>query len=127
MLSMRSIVCLSAAFLGAGAVLAPPRGARAEPPCAPEIQRLCAKVPPGGGRIQGCLKAHESELSHACRSRVDELGREAGVLAASCRWDIGRFCSDVSPGGGHVLACLQGRQDWLTPECKDALSGAGKR
>jgi len=124
---MRSIVCLSAAFLGAGAVLAPPRGARAEPPCAPEIQRLCAKVPPGGGRIQGCLKAHESELSHACRSRVDELEREAGVLAASCRWDIGRFCSDVSPGGGRVLACLQGRQDWLTPECKDALSGAGKR
>jgi len=73
---------------------------------------LCAKVPPGVGRIQGCLKAHESELSDACRSRVDELGREAGVLAASCRWGH-RQVLLRRVAGGWPRTCLPAGQTGL--------------
>ena len=34
--------------------------------CAGDIERLCAGVPPGEGRIKACIKAHITELSAAC-------------------------------------------------------------
>jgi hypothetical protein len=48
-----------------------------------EVQKLCAKVPAGAGRIQACLKEHERELSAPCRARVDELMKEIGAIAAT--------------------------------------------
>ena len=34
--------------------------------CAGDIDRLCAGVPPGEGRIKACMKAHISQLSAPC-------------------------------------------------------------
>ncbi len=34
--------------------------------CAGDIDRLCAGVPPGEGRIKACIKAHITELSAPC-------------------------------------------------------------
>ncbi|MFO1048532.1 MAG: cysteine rich repeat-containing protein [Geminicoccaceae bacterium] len=34
--------------------------------CAADIERLCAGVPPGEGRIKACMKAHISEVSAPC-------------------------------------------------------------
>ena len=34
--------------------------------CAADVDRLCAGVPPGEGRIKACMKAHVSELSAPC-------------------------------------------------------------
>lgn len=34
--------------------------------CASDIDRLCAGVPPGEGRIKACIKAHITELSAPC-------------------------------------------------------------
>jgi hypothetical protein len=34
--------------------------------CAADIERLCAGVPPGEGRIKACMKAHIMELSAPC-------------------------------------------------------------
>lgn len=34
--------------------------------CAGDIERLCAGVPPGEGRIKACMKAHISEVSAPC-------------------------------------------------------------
>ena len=34
--------------------------------CAADIDRLCAGVPPGEGRIKDCMKAQVSQLSASC-------------------------------------------------------------
>jgi hypothetical protein len=34
--------------------------------CAADIDRLCAGVPPGEGRIKACMKAQFSQLSALC-------------------------------------------------------------
>jgi hypothetical protein len=34
--------------------------------CRPDAERLCPGVPPGGGRIISCLKAHKMEMSVGC-------------------------------------------------------------
>src|SRR5580704_4407398 len=35
--------------------------------CAEDAQKLCAGVPPGGGRIVACLKEHRDSLSDRCK------------------------------------------------------------
>jgi hypothetical protein len=40
--------------------------------CRADVERLCAGVKPGGGRIRECFKAHRSEISPACRAALEE-------------------------------------------------------
>jgi len=44
--------------------------------CGHDIDRLCAGVPPGEGRIKACIKAHITELSAPCFDAL--LGAVAG-------------------------------------------------
>jgi Cysteine rich repeat len=37
--------------------------------CAGDIEKLCAGVPAGGGRILACLKQHKDEVSKGCNRR----------------------------------------------------------
>jgi hypothetical protein len=65
---MRQLVCFA---LGAAMALAamPSRAQEARTiarACAGDIDRLCAGVPPGEGRIKACMKAHISEVSAPC-------------------------------------------------------------
>ena len=95
--------------------------ARAQAPCEADIQRLCKDVPIGSGRVQACLKEHEAEVSESCRQKIDGLANEVKLLTLVCRWDIGVFCSNVSPGEGRVLACLEKNAARLSPGCGHEL------
>jgi len=109
-------LAIGAAFL--------PGVARGAAPCVPDIEKFCAHVPTGSGRIQACLKEHEKELSPECAARYQSLEKEMGRLAASCRYDISRFCWDVSPGRGRVARCLDRHRSDLSPVCNDQLRKA---
>ena len=38
--------------------------------CASDVQKLCAGVPSGGGRIIACLKQHQAEVSDGCKQAI---------------------------------------------------------
>ena len=38
--------------------------------CASDVQKLCAGVQPGGGRVLACLKQHKDEVSDGCKQAV---------------------------------------------------------
>jgi hypothetical protein len=38
--------------------------------CAQDVQKLCANVPAGGGRIIACLKQHQDQVSDGCKQAV---------------------------------------------------------
>jgi hypothetical protein len=38
--------------------------------CETDIQKLCPRVQPGGGRIYACLKQHKDRVSPACKQAV---------------------------------------------------------
>ena len=60
------ILTASAATLAADA---PPRSSpRAE--CRADVEKLCAGVERGGGRIASCLRQNESQLSAACKDAL---------------------------------------------------------
>ncbi|MBR0961299.1 cysteine rich repeat-containing protein [Bradyrhizobium japonicum] len=46
---------------------------------------------------------------------------EARAVMQACRTDYRRLCSDVAPGGGRILACLQSHAGQLTPTCAQTL------
>lgn len=92
-----SIRCAVAAVLAvvAGGMLEPqslyaqagsPRGlADVRAACASDVQRLCAGVPAGGGRIVVCLKQHQAELSDGCKQAIAKAlqGSLGGAGAAA--------------------------------------------
>ncbi len=40
-----------------------------EQACQGDVAKFCADVKPGAGRLGACLRAHESELSEACKAQ----------------------------------------------------------
>ena len=56
-----------------------PQASDARTACASDVQRLCAGVQPGGGRVLACLKQHKDEVSDGCKQAVlAAMGRSSG-------------------------------------------------
>jgi cysteine rich repeat protein len=45
----------------------------------------------------------------------------------ACKGDYQKYCKDVTPGGGRIIACLAKESDKLTPACKKVLGEAEKK
>jgi hypothetical protein len=124
---MRSYIGFGLLLLGLAAVSFPRLATAEEAPCLADVKKFCAEVSPGAGGIQKCLKQHEAQLSEACRTRVDALLKEAGLTYAACREDIASFCSNVVPGAGRVVDCLNSNKDRLTSQCSTMLGSMEKK
>jgi len=46
--------------------------------CKEDVARLCPGVAPGGGRIIGCLKQHENEVSIGCGKELKAIKAKMG-------------------------------------------------
>jgi D-serine deaminase-like pyridoxal phosphate-dependent protein len=46
--------------------------------CQADVQKLCATVQPGGGRIVACLKEHKEEVSDACKQAIGKAKQNQG-------------------------------------------------
>lgn len=44
------------------------RAEAAKEACKPDVEKFCASVAAGGGRVMQCLQQHASELSDACKA-----------------------------------------------------------
>lgn len=56
-----------------------------------------------------------------------QLRSETRATMQACRGDYSRLCSNVSPGGGRILACLQSHASELSSSCAQALPRAQAR
>jgi hypothetical protein len=67
-----ALVLAPAAFAQSGGVMSACKG---------DIEKLCASVQPGGGRIGECLKAHKEQVSVGCKLAVaqDVAARRQGA------------------------------------------------
>jgi hypothetical protein len=100
---------------------------RSEGPCAADAKKFCGDVKPGQGAIAKCMKAHEAELSPACRENSKARAEKAGRVREECKPDVEKFCKGIAPGGGRILSCLRARQAELDPACAADIKRAGNR
>lgn len=107
-------------------LVALPERATAADPCAPDIQKLCAGVERGGGRIIKCLREHEAELSDACKARIAAAKAEQ-MKKNPCAADADKFCKGVEPGEGRVAKCLKQHEADLSAACKEARAANRQR
>jgi hypothetical protein len=100
---------------------------RSEGPCAGDVKKFCGNVTPGRGAIAKCMKAHEAELSPACRESSKARAEKAERVREECKADAEKFCKGIAPGGGRILSCLKSRQPELQPACAAEFKRAGNR
>lgn len=41
--------------------------------CAPDMQKLCPGISPGGGKLKACIRDHASEFSKPCMDAMKEV------------------------------------------------------
>lgn len=99
-----------------------------ERPCAEYVKKFCPSERPGTPKAMTCLSSHLSELSEACKKRVESATatRKTGQdwtprQRASCKNDLVKFCKDVKPGAGRLLACIQSHKADVSAECRATL------
>src|SRR5262245_60179160 len=54
------------------------QGAGALAYCKEDVARLCKGIPPGGGKLIGCLKQHENEVSVGCAKELKAIKTKMG-------------------------------------------------
>jgi hypothetical protein len=101
--------------------------ARAEDACKADVERLCAGISPGGGRLAACLKANEAQLSPGCKAERASVSRMVKEVGAACEDDIQSICPDVKPGSGNVLRCLRQSFFSVTPRCQELVRAAQEK
>ena len=127
MLIRNAFVTTAFALFAAGVAAAAGAQQRSQGPCAADVKQFCGDVKPGQGAIAKCMKAHEAELSPACRESSKARAEKAARVREECRADVEKFCKGIAPGGGRILSCLKSREPELRPACAAEFKRAGNR
>ena len=76
-----------------------------------------------------CIAAHEDKISGSCTyafyqaaSVLEQLSVAIAYLAQECETEIETFCSDVEPGQGRMLACLDEQNEQIGAGCQKAIA-----
>ena len=100
--------------------------------CDKELKTYCKDVTPGEGRGLACLYAHNDKLSPQCEyalyDAAVQLERAVNALAYAsneCREDLAKYCSDIKPGQGRLLQCIDKNDAQVSKRCKQALKDTG--
>jgi hypothetical protein len=100
--------------------------------CKSEIEKYCAQVTPGEGRVLACLYAYEDKLSAKCEyalyDAAVQLERAVAALsyvANECDADLEKYCGSIAPGEGRLLNCLEKHDKKISSRCKQAIKDVG--
>ncbi|HXX53613.1 MAG TPA: cysteine rich repeat-containing protein [Thermodesulfovibrionales bacterium] len=109
------VVCMVTLMIVSGAF------AQEVKPCAGDVVKFCGNVSPGEGRIAGCLKQNEAQLSPACKVHLMQVKEALKEVDKACEDDIAMYCGGVKPGSGQIMECLKANKSHLSRRCKIKL------
>jgi len=100
--------------------------------CKAEMDKYCAMVTPGEGRVLACLFSYQDKLSNKCEyalyDAAAQLERAVAALTyvvVECDNDLEKFCSTVQPGDGRLKECLDKNMANVSERCKAAMKDVG--
>ena len=101
--------------------------------CKQEIETYCKGVTPGEGRVLACLYAYQDKLSSRCEyalydaaAQLERVVAALTYLANECRDDLKAFCSDVKPGEGRLIQCIDKNKEQISSRCKQAIKDVSR-
>jgi hypothetical protein len=116
--SMVFLMCVAVLMMASAAF------AQEANPCADDAAKFCGKVQQGGGRMFGCLKQNEDQLSPACKQHLVEVKKALDAVHQACKEDITSFCGGGQKGDSGMLKCLKANRSRLSGDCKAKLRDA---
>ncbi len=100
--------------------------------CDKELKTFCKDVTPGEGRVLACLYAFEDKLSGQCEYalydaavQLERVVNAVAYAANECREELTKYCSDIKPGEGRLLQCMEKNDAKVSKRCKQALKDTG--
>jgi Cysteine rich repeat len=102
--------------------------------CQKDMETYCKGVKPGEGRILACLYAYQDKLSNRCEyalydaaAQLERAIAALTYLANECRDDLKAFCSDVKPGEGRLINCIDKNMAKVSSRCKQAIKDVSQK
>jgi hypothetical protein len=102
--------------------------------CKKDIETYCKGVTPGEGRVLACLYAYQDKLSNRCEyalydaaAQLEKAINALTYLANECRDDLKTFCSDVKPGEGRLIQCIEKNKEKISARCKQAIKDVSRK
>lgn len=102
--------------------------------CKQEIETYCKGVKPGEGRILACLYAYQDKLSNRCEyalydaaAQLERAVAALTFLANECKDDLKAYCSDVKPGEGRLINCIDKHMAKVSDRCKQAIKDVSQK
>ena len=86
-----------------------------------DARKYCAVYSGKDPRKFYCLQKVSSQVSYDCRKEINKVGGSQAEFLADCEGDFHRFCSDVVPGEGRIVACLKQHSKEVSFECRKIL------
>lgn len=100
--------------------------------CQQELTTFCKDVTPGEARILACLYAFQDKLTPRCEyalydsiSQLDRTLTNLSYAVGECRDELEKHCSEIKPGEGRLLDCLNSNESKLSNRCNTALKDVG--
>lgn len=100
--------------------------------CKTELETYCKNVTPGDGRVIACIYAHEDKLSGHCENALYDSAQQLenavaalAYLATECDADIEKHCSNVEPGEGRIMDCMEPHLNNVSKRCQKAMQEVG--
>ena len=130
------VTMLGVLVVAAGCATAPTKGPveTIADGCKTEIETHCKNVTQGEFRVLACLYAYSDRLSSRCEYALNDaasqLERAINALAytaSECRDDLKAYCSEVQPGEGRLLQCLEKNKSRISSRCNQALKDVGAK
>jgi hypothetical protein len=102
--------------------------------CSKEIATYCKGVTPGEGRVLACLFAYEDKLSNRCEyalydaaAQLERAIAALTFLANECKDDLKTYCSNIKPGEGRLIDCIDKNMGKVSSRCKQAIKDVSKK
>lgn|SRR4030066_853422 len=116
-----SILLIVSLLLIAVASMAYAQDIKRQGPCKADIEKFCKNIKPGQGRLAKCIKAHEKDLSPACKNRTETDREKLPAFIKACKPDTDALCRGIKPGDGRLIKCLKENKSLLSIPCKAYL------